>query len=94
MPDLLSLGLGAGTMVRDAASATTMGPARVRYRLTEQALVFGGDVLTVPGGRGHRGLGARRVKPGAPTSPGQDGARPITEIRGLRRAVSRSCASG
>ena len=46
MPDLLSLGLGGGTMVGPAASLT-IGPASVGYRLTEQALVFGGDVLTV-----------------------------------------------
>jgi N-methylhydantoinase A/oxoprolinase/acetone carboxylase beta subunit len=47
MPDLLSLGLGGGTMVSGAAPALTIGPASVGYRLTEQALVFGGDVLTV-----------------------------------------------
>jgi N-methylhydantoinase A/oxoprolinase/acetone carboxylase beta subunit len=54
MPDLLSLGLGGGTMVSTAATgvstaarALTIGPASVGYRLTEQALVFGGDVLTV-----------------------------------------------
>src|SRR5712664_433962 len=46
MPDLLSLGLGGGTLVRPEPSLT-IGPASVGYRLTEQALVFGGDVLTV-----------------------------------------------
>src|SRR6185369_5945488 len=46
MPDLLSLGLGGGTMVKTTPSFT-LGPASVGYRLTEQALVFGGDVLTV-----------------------------------------------
>jgi len=46
MPDLLSLGLGGGTLVR-REPALTIGPASVGYRLTEQALVFGGDVLTV-----------------------------------------------
>jgi N-methylhydantoinase A/oxoprolinase/acetone carboxylase beta subunit len=46
MPDLLSLGLGGGTMVKTTPSLT-IGPASVGYRLTEQALVFGGDVLTV-----------------------------------------------
>jgi N-methylhydantoinase A/oxoprolinase/acetone carboxylase beta subunit len=45
MPDLLSLGLGGGTIVR--REPLTIGPASVGYRLTEQALVFGGDVLTV-----------------------------------------------
>jgi N-methylhydantoinase A/oxoprolinase/acetone carboxylase beta subunit len=51
MPDLLSLGLGGGTIVSTAGVATApslrIGPASVGYRLTEQALVFGGDVLTV-----------------------------------------------
>ncbi len=51
MPDLLSLGLGGGTIVSTAgvapASSLRIGPASVGYRLTEQALVFGGDVLTV-----------------------------------------------
>ena len=46
MPDLLSLGLGGGTRVAPAP-ALTIGPTSVGYRLTEQALVFGGDVLTV-----------------------------------------------
>ncbi|HWO03231.1 MAG TPA: hydantoinase/oxoprolinase family protein [Methylomirabilota bacterium] len=47
MPDLLSLGLGGGTIVKAEGSALAIGPASVGYRLTEQALVFGGDVLTV-----------------------------------------------
>jgi N-methylhydantoinase A/oxoprolinase/acetone carboxylase beta subunit len=46
MPDLLSLGLGGGTIV-GTASPVAIGPASVGYRLTEQARVFGGDVLTV-----------------------------------------------
>jgi N-methylhydantoinase A/oxoprolinase/acetone carboxylase beta subunit len=45
MPDLLSLGLGGGTIVR--RDPLTIGPASVGYRLPEQARVFGGDVLTV-----------------------------------------------
>ncbi len=47
MPDLLSLGLGGGTIVSTAGGSLTVGPASVGYRLTEQALVFGGDILTV-----------------------------------------------
>jgi N-methylhydantoinase A/oxoprolinase/acetone carboxylase beta subunit len=46
MPDLLSLGLGGGTRVA-ATPSLAIGPTSVGYRLTEQALVFGGDVLTV-----------------------------------------------
>jgi N-methylhydantoinase A/oxoprolinase/acetone carboxylase beta subunit len=45
MPDLLSLGLGGGTLV--TPDPLVLGPASVGYRLSEQALVFGGDVLTL-----------------------------------------------
>jgi N-methylhydantoinase A/oxoprolinase/acetone carboxylase beta subunit len=45
MPDLLSLGLGGGTRVTPAPLG--LGPASVGYRLTEQARVFGGSVLTL-----------------------------------------------
>ena len=45
MPDLLSLGLGGGTVVSN--DPLRVGPTSVGFRLTEQALVFGGDVLTV-----------------------------------------------
>ena len=44
MPDLLPLGIGGGSLV-DLAS-NEVGPASVGYRLTEQARVFGGDILT------------------------------------------------
>jgi N-methylhydantoinase A/oxoprolinase/acetone carboxylase beta subunit len=46
MPDLLSLG-SAGDPSSGGERRSTIGPASVGYRLTEQALVFGGDVLTV-----------------------------------------------
>src|SRR3712207_8914366 len=44
MPDLLSLGLGGGTLVREEPLA--IGPQSVGYRLTRDALVFGGSTLT------------------------------------------------
>ena len=44
MPDLLSLGLGGGTLVEP--SPLVIGPRSVGYRLTEEALVFGGGTLT------------------------------------------------
>jgi N-methylhydantoinase A/oxoprolinase/acetone carboxylase beta subunit len=44
MPDLLSLALGGGTLVEP--SPLVIGPGSVGFRLTEQALVFGGDRLT------------------------------------------------
>ena len=47
MPDVLSVGLGGGTIVRiDDAGKITLGPDSVGYRLTEEAQVFGGSTLT------------------------------------------------
>jgi N-methylhydantoinase A/oxoprolinase/acetone carboxylase beta subunit len=44
MPDLLSLGLGGGSLVD--AERRTVGPRSVGYRLTREARVFGGGTLT------------------------------------------------
>jgi N-methylhydantoinase A/oxoprolinase/acetone carboxylase beta subunit len=44
MPDLLSIGLGGGSIVHEAP--LRVGPESVGYRLTEEALVFGGATLT------------------------------------------------
>jgi N-methylhydantoinase A/oxoprolinase/acetone carboxylase beta subunit len=44
MPDLLSIGLGGGSIVR--REPLRVGPESVGYRLTEEALVFGGATLT------------------------------------------------
>lgn len=44
MPDLISFGLGGGSIVR--GDAPDIGPDSVGYALTERALVFGGDTLT------------------------------------------------
>src|SRR5439155_21305840 len=44
MPDLFSIGLGGGSIVRHAP--LSVGPQSVGYRLTEEALVFGGKTLT------------------------------------------------
>src|SRR5438045_8119474 len=40
MPDLFSIGLGGGSIVRQKPVA--VGPASVGYRITEEALVVGG----------------------------------------------------
>ena len=45
MPDLLSIGLGGGSMI-DPNDPTKIGPVSVGYQLTERALVFGGSELT------------------------------------------------
>ncbi|HET7094456.1 MAG TPA: hydantoinase/oxoprolinase family protein, partial [Thermomicrobiales bacterium] len=44
MPDVLSFGLGGGSLVQ--TDPLRIGPQSVGYRITEQARVFGGDVLT------------------------------------------------
>ncbi|MQA02429.1 MAG: hydantoinase/oxoprolinase family protein [Streptosporangiales bacterium] len=46
MPDVISIGLGGGSIVRQDGNALTIGPDSVGYRLQEKALVFGGDTLT------------------------------------------------
>ncbi|WP_326538970.1 hydantoinase/oxoprolinase family protein [Pseudorhodoferax sp.] len=47
MPDLLAIGLGGGSLVREHADGrVTIGPDSVGYRLTDEALVFGGSTLT------------------------------------------------
>ncbi len=44
MPDIQAIGLGGGSLVRD--NGATIGPHSVGYKLVEDGLVFGGDVLT------------------------------------------------
>jgi N-methylhydantoinase A/oxoprolinase/acetone carboxylase beta subunit len=44
MPDVLAIGLGGGSVVRDEGAR--IGPDSVGYELTSKAMVFGGDVLT------------------------------------------------
>lgn len=46
MPDVFSIGLGGGTKVTGDAAASVVGPQSVGYRLTSEARVFGGDVVT------------------------------------------------
>jgi N-methylhydantoinase A/oxoprolinase/acetone carboxylase beta subunit len=46
MPDLISIGLGGGSLVRWREGRCTVGPDSVGYRITRQALVFGGRTLT------------------------------------------------
>ncbi|NRG45042.1 hydantoinase/oxoprolinase family protein [Bacillus sp. CRN 9] len=47
MPDLISIGLGGGTIIRISDEGSfTIGPDSVGYRLPEKSLIFGGDTLT------------------------------------------------
>ncbi|MFB6299291.1 MAG: hydantoinase/oxoprolinase N-terminal domain-containing protein [Halobacteriales archaeon] len=45
MPDLLSIGIGGGSIVTDDDDVT-VGPESVGYRITEEGLAFGGETLT------------------------------------------------
>ncbi len=47
MPDIISIGLGGGSIVREHADGSvTVGPDSVGYQITSRALVFGGDTVT------------------------------------------------
>lgn len=47
MPDVMSIGLGGGSIVRERPDGTvTVGPDSVGYAISEKALCFGGDVMT------------------------------------------------
>ncbi|GAK41890.1 hydantoinase/oxoprolinase family protein [Paenibacillus urinalis] len=53
MPDILSIGIGGGTIIRTQASSdgesrgvVTVGPDSVGYELTKRGTIFGGDTLT------------------------------------------------
>lgn len=59
MPDLVSLAIGGGTVVSNSGGRVTLGPGSVGYRLSTDALVFGGPTPTltdavVASGRGHK----------------------------------------
>jgi N-methylhydantoinase A/oxoprolinase/acetone carboxylase beta subunit len=46
MPDVISIGLGGGSIVRETNGEVTVGPDSVGFEITEKALVFGGDTIT------------------------------------------------
>lgn len=47
MPDVLSIGLGGGSIVREKENGIiTVGPDSVGLEITEKAMVFGGDIMT------------------------------------------------
>jgi len=46
MPDVVSLPLGGGTVVRREAGSVSVGPDSVGYRLTQEGLAFGGGQTT------------------------------------------------
>ena len=46
MPDLISIGLGGGSLVVAEGGKAKVGPRSVGYRITTEAMVFGGSQLT------------------------------------------------
>ncbi|MGL4606014.1 MAG: hydantoinase/oxoprolinase N-terminal domain-containing protein [Eubacteriaceae bacterium] len=46
MPDVASIGLGGGTIIREANEKVRVGPESVGYKITKEALIFGGNTLT------------------------------------------------
>lgn len=46
MPDVLSIGLGGGSLVRVVGGNTIVGPESVGFRIRSEALIFGGSTLT------------------------------------------------
>lgn len=46
MPDILSVGLGGGSLVRECDGGASVGPQSVGFALRENAKIFGGDILT------------------------------------------------
>lgn len=45
--DVVSVALGGGTIVRETAEGVKLGPDSVGFKLTSQAMCFGGDVTTL-----------------------------------------------
>ena len=47
MPDVVSIGLGGGSIVRtDKDGTVTVGPDSVGWQITSRAMVFGGNTMT------------------------------------------------
>ena len=47
MPDLISIGLGGGSIVRDSGDDVRVGPDSVGYKVVTEALVQGGSTVTL-----------------------------------------------
>ena len=47
MPDLISIGLGGGTIVREGDDGVVIGPDSVGYRIVSEAMISGGSTMTL-----------------------------------------------
>ena len=93
IPDMVSIALGGGTVV--TPEPWRMGPESVGYRLTEEALVFGGNTLTTTDlavAAGRADVGNRQLVAGLEASLVE---RAMTEIQDrVETAVDRVKLSG
>ncbi len=46
MPDIVSIGIGGGSIVRQTEEGVTVGPDSVGYNIVRDSIAFGGNVLT------------------------------------------------
>ena len=46
MPDLISIGLGGGSIIRDNDNKVSVGPDSVGFKLDRESLIFGGKTIT------------------------------------------------
>jgi N-methylhydantoinase A/oxoprolinase/acetone carboxylase beta subunit len=76
MPDLFSIGLGGGSVVE--REPLSVGPRSIGYRLSRDALVFGGDILTATDVAVAAGI-ARIGDPGTVANLPQDLVRPALD---------------
>lgn len=92
MPDVFSVGLGGGSLVRrDDAGGVTVGPRSVGFRITSEALVFGGETLTatdIAVARGEADIGDAARVARVDTDTVEKARMAITQL--LQRAVERS----
>jgi N-methylhydantoinase A/oxoprolinase/acetone carboxylase beta subunit len=76
MPDLISAGIGGGTVVTGGPGAIRVGPGSVGYRVISDALVSGGDTLTLSDVSAHagrlKGFGDVRLLDGLPTATAEE----------------------
>lgn len=47
MPDIVSIAIGGGTIIKEVDDKIIIGPESVGYELSSRALVFGGDTITL-----------------------------------------------
>jgi len=94
MPDILSLGLGGGSIVDMSGPRPRIGPRSVGFRIREQARVFGGEVLTATDlavAAGYADLGDRARVASLPASVVRDGVAEMHRL--VATAVDRMKAS-